>query len=586
MRFFSVIFLFLIAQCAPLASAQTVDPQVPTDDSVTVNVLRDRIAVGEIGQLFIKVRNAEASMPERIETQGLDVTFSGQQSSINIVNGRQSVETTYFYRFRGDDPGTFTIPEFEIRLSQRGGESVAKTRPIVITLVENSDPESALDATKPFFGKLELTRDTFYVNELVPFTLTAYVRGRNSIHDVVTAKLENESFIFRGFRDVRTDGAEVGHTYYSSAVIPSHLFALKAGSHRLGPAQIVVRSVDSDPGGFGLSSFFQRTATREMATNTLNLTVKPLPDGAPASFTGGVGDFQLSGTPSLTTLGIGDPVSMEFEVTGIGNLRTMGAPVFAIPQTGIWRTYEPNKKLNDDEDSDGFRTGTIRFSQVLIPEARTDKIPEFQLSYFDPAKESYVTLKAGPFPISMTGSASPSAEPTAPFPADGSSALSSPAAPAKRPEPRFEDILHIRTGPARWLAAAPSGKPGALFWGVQIVFSIAFSTLAAFGVIRWLAWRRLHESLQPVEELPFARQVKQLPRPGSPRREFLRSINAALAAWTREHPDAPSPVLEAVTRISERCDAALYSGQSQPDVPISASEAEEFLSLIRRLPVR
>lgn len=586
MRCFPVIFLSLIACWAPLVSAQTSVPQSPTDDSVTVNVLRDRIAVGEIGQLFIKVRNAEATMPERIETQGLEVMFSGQQSSINIVNGRQSVETTYFYRFRGDDPGTFTIPEFEIRLSQRSGERIAKTRPIVITLLENSDPDAALDATKPFFGKLELTRETFYVNELVPFTLTAYVRGRNSIHDVVTAKLEHESFIFRGFRDVRTDGAEVGNTYYSSAVIPSHLFALKEGSHRLGPAQIVVRSVDSDPGGFGLSSFFQRTATREMATNTLNLNVKPLPNGAPASFTGGVGDFQLSGNPSLTTLGVGDPVSMEFEVTGIGNLRTMGAPVFSIPQTGIWRTYEPNKKLNDEEDSDGFRTGTIRFSQVLIPEVGTDKIPEFQLSFFDPAKESYVTLKAGPFPITMTSNAASLSEPPASYPADGTSDGAPDVAPAKRPEPKYDDVLHIRTGPARWLASAPTGRPGAFFWFCQVVFSIGFCTIAAFGLIRWIAWRRLHESLRTVEDLPFAKHLKQLPRPGSPRRDFFRSINAALAAWKREHVDAPAPVLDAIAKISERCEASLYSGQSQPDAPVSAAEAEEFLSLIRRLPVR
>src|SRR5690606_38990161 len=105
----------------------------------------------------------------------------------------------YFYRFRGDEPGTYTIPEFEIRIAGRGGERVAKTRPLVITIVENDGATAALDATKPYFGKLELVRDTFYVNELVPFTLTAYVRGRNAIHDVVSASLEHESFIIKGF---------------------------------------------------------------------------------------------------------------------------------------------------------------------------------------------------------------------------------------------------------------------------------------------------------------------------------------------------------------------------------------------------
>jgi len=573
---FAVILILCLATAIPLRAQNTVPQTAPTDDSITVNVLNDRIAVGEIGQLFIKVRNAEATMPERIEMEGLEVVFSGQQSSISILAGRQSVETTYFYRIRGNEPGTFTIPEFEIRL----GERIAKTRPLVITITENSDPDAALDATKPHFGKLELTRDTFYVNELVPFTLSAYVRGRNAIHDVVTADLKHESFVFRGFREVRTDGAEVGNSYYSSAVLPSHLFALKPGSHRLGPGEIVVRTLQSDNGAFGLSSFFQRTASQQLATNTINVTVKPLPDGAPTSFTGGVGTFQFTAKPSLNTLGIGDPVTIDFEVTGVGNLRTMSAPVFSIPQKGIWKTYEPNKKLNDEEDSDGFRAGTVRFSQVLIPEARTETIPEFHLTFFDPIKSEYVTLKQGPFPIVLTAAAAAEAPPASAFPAGGGSDSA-----AKKPDPKFDDILHIRTGAPRWLGAAPSSHPGVGFWIVQALFSIAFCTVIGWGAMRWWAIHRETQRM-PLAEVPFAQAMKRLPRPGSPRREFFHAISAALASWKREHPTAPPQVLEVIRRVTDRCDAVLYSGASEPDSPVSAAEAEEFLSLLRRLPTR
>jgi hypothetical protein len=580
MRFRSLLLLLpclLVPAAVPLA-AQMQPPAAsePSNDTLTVNVLRDRIAIGEIGQLFIKVRNGEAAMPERIEASGLEMIFSGQQSSINIVGGTSTVETTYFYRFRGDNPGTFTIPEFEIRI----GDRIAKTRPIVITVVENDGSDPGLDATKPFFGRLELTRDTFYVNEIVPFTLTAYVRGRNAINDVVSAELKHESFIFKGFREVRTEGADVGNSYYASAVIPSHLFALKPGTHRLGPGEIVVRVLDSESSsGFGLSSFFQRTVTREMVTNTLQVTVKPLPNGAPASFTGGIGSFEMTATPSLTTLGVGDPLTMDFEVTGVGNLRTMGAPVFTVPQNGIWKTYEPNKTLNEEEDSDGFRTGKVRFSQVLIPEVRTESIPEFQLSFFDPSKEQYTTLTAGPFPI-IIAEARPSDPPTTELPAVGSA-----AAPSKRPEPGFDDILHIRTTAPRWLAEAPSGRAGLLFWIVQAVFSIVFCTLTGFGAARWIAARR-DRAIEPVTSLPFAKAIKRIPRAGAPRREFFRAVSEALASWRREHEDAPPQVLEILAKVSERCDAVLYSGRGETDAPVSPSEAEELVSLLNRLPRR
>jgi len=530
-----------------------------------------------MGQLFIKVRKVDATMPERIETAGLEVVFSGQQSSINIINGVQTVETTYFYRFSGDEPGTFTIPEFEIRVGQR----VVKTRPIVITVFERDGTEVALDATKPHFAKLELTRDTFYVNELVPFTLTAYVRGRNAISDVVSAALKHESFVFKSFREVRTDGADVGNSYYSSAVIPSHLFALKPGAHRLGPAEVAVRVLDAEA-GFGLSAFFQRTATREMVTNTINVTVKPLPDGAPASFTGGIGNFEFTATPSITTLGVGDPISIEFEVTGTGNLRTMNAPVFAIPQTGVWKTYEASKELNDEEDSDGFKTGKIRFSQVIIPEARTETIPEFHLTFCDPAKEQYVTLKSGPVPITVTQDETAEAPVAIAYPAGGAD----PAMPkAKRPEVSFNDIMHIRTGAPRWISANAGTGPGALFYAVQVLCSIALFTIAGFGVARWIEAAR-QRRLTPVSEIPFARALKLIPRTGAPRREFFHAVTVAIESWKREHPDAPAPVREVVDRISGRCDLVLYSGQAQPDVPVSAGEVEEFTTLLRRLPQR
>ena len=44
--------------------APTADPATP---GVSVNVLTDRIAIGEIGQLFVKIANEEGTLPEQIE---------------------------------------------------------------------------------------------------------------------------------------------------------------------------------------------------------------------------------------------------------------------------------------------------------------------------------------------------------------------------------------------------------------------------------------------------------------------------------------------------------------------------------------
>jgi hypothetical protein len=542
--------------------------------SVSVSLLSDRVAVGEFGQIFITIRNGDARMPERIDVEGLEVVYSGNR----FVGSARAVEATHYYRYRAAEPGTYTIPAFEIRVGNRA-ETVG---PIAVTIVERSASE-ALDATKPFFAKLELPRDTFYAGEIVPFTVSAYVRGRNSIHEIASAKFENESFVIKGFREVRTDGAEVGRVYYSSATVPSHLFALKPGDYRLGPAEITVRALDADAGFGGLSQFFQRTTAREMVTNTVNVSVKALPEGAPTSFTGGVGRFELSATPSTTTLAVGDPVSMEFEVKGVGNLRTMGAPVFAIPQTGIWKSYEPSKSLDDAEDSDGFSEGRVRFSRVILLEAAVEAIPEFQLAYFDPAQDQYVVLRTDPVPITLLRDrAADSPTSTA---GAGEVSFGGAFPTARRPEPAYSDILHIRTGRPRWVASAIPGRAGALFWTAQVLLSVAFCTLVGLGLAKWIGERRAGRSALP-ERVPFSRAVKRLPPAGSPRRDFFEAVAAALESWRREHPEAPAKLLAVVSGVAERCDAALYSGRDDGDRPVAASEAEEIASLLRRLPVR
>lgn len=572
-RFLLALLLLVLSGSGRVVAQRTADPRI------SVNVLSNRVALGEIGQLIIKVVNSDAQVPRTVEAPGLDVIFSGEQSSIKITNGVRSAETNYYYRFRGNSPGTFVIPAFEIRIAN---EQVMTT-PVEITIYErDQNEEGGLDATKPYFGKLELTKEEFYVNEIVPFTLNAYVRGRGAISDVTQAKLENGSFVIKSFREVRTDGAEVGDVYYSSAVIPSTLFALKPGEHRLGPAEIGVRAVDPEL-GYGLPLRFRSTTLREMVTNTVSVKVKPLPDNAPASFTGGVGVFEMAAAASTTTVAVGDPISMEFFVSGIGNLRTMGAPEFGIPQTDIWKSYEANKELDDETDSDGFNKGQVKFSRVIIPEAKVDAIPSFLLTYFDPAKAEYVTLRTDPIPLTVTrdnGGESPAAMRFSP---DGSNADTSPA--AERPDPAFQDILHIRKGPPRWVARADRGRPGSAYYLVQGLFLAAFCTVTGFGLARWTkAWRagRLHQRTHPT----FARAVKRLPRPGAPRREFYEAVSLALAQWKREHPRPAPEIARAVDHLAERCANVLYSGMSEPDSPVSASETAECEALLQKLPRR
>jgi len=550
--------------------------QTSGDPSVSAKVLTSEVVAGEFGNLIYTIDGGAADMPRRIDTPGLEILHSKEHSSIEIVNGRQSLKTVHYYRFRGRETGSYTIPPVTITVD---GETF-ETRAIEIEIVER-DESAGESATRPVFGKLELSKEEFYVNEIVPFTLIAYVRGRNSINDIVRPELEHESFVIKQFREVRTDGGQLGNTYYSSATIPSNLFALKPGEHQLGPAELGVRTLDSGD-SFGFSGFFQRAVLEEIATNAVTVTVNPLPSGAPESFTGGVGRFEMTGSPSTTEVSVGDPISMEFEVTGSGNFRTMSAPVFAASQDGVWKSYDPKKTLEEDEDSRGSEPESVRFSRVIIPQVETDTIPAFELTYFDPDEESYVTTATDP--VSIRVAADPGGGTSAPVRLSGSSATELPGPAADSPTPRFDGVLHIRTNSPRWVAQAGGWSPGPGFYVAQAVLSVAFFTIVGFGLVRGFRRYGLARSGASAP-LTFRQSVKRVPGPGSSRREFYRAVSECLDLWRREHPDAPPRVREVVDDVGARCDAFLYGGGGEPsDTPISQQETDEFRGILRKLP--
>ncbi|MEX2580455.1 MAG: BatD family protein [Verrucomicrobiales bacterium] len=571
-------FPSLLAFCLAFANGP-LDAQQSGDSKVSANVLTDRVAVGEFGTLIIKVTGGETAAPEGVATEGLEIVKSGSQSSITIADGKQSLVTSHFYRFRGNEPGAYEIPPVELSVR---GESVT-TKSIPVEIFERSPEDEARSPTREFFAKLEVSRDEFYVNEIVPFNITAYVRGRNAISQVLSPTLDHESFVSKGFRDVRTDGGDMGNTYYSSAVIDSHLFALKPGRHRLGPGELGVRILDSR-GGFGLS-IFPRTVTRELSTDVVDVTVKPLPNGAPASFTGGVGYFELSAKASATEVNLGDPVSMEIEVKGVGNLRTLGPPAFSVPQKGIWKTYEASKTLEDEDESDGFKPGRAVFSQVIIPEAKVGEIPAYELAFFDPDTEQYVTRHTEPIPISISVNAdrNRSAPAAISFPPNAEAGESFER--AETPTASYSDMLHIRTGRPRWVAEAELSSTGLPFLVAQILFSLGLFTILGIGAARGIARvRSARSDAAPI--LTFAQSLKRLPKAGTTRREFYRAASTSLMLWKSEHPEAPGEVHDVVARVSERCEAYLYGGSEDGTEPVSKPEVEEFRSILHRLPRR
>ena len=261
-------------------------------------------------------------------------------------------------------------------------------------------------------------------------------------------------------------------------------------------------------------SFFQQLAPRSGTTHSdpINIDVLPLPDaGRPSSFTGAVGDFEVTAAVDKIDVKANEPVTLTVKIEGRGNTAAIGEPKARWPD-GV-ELYDTKGRAKTGRAGVGEKV----FEFLLIPRSPGRlELPAMEFSYFDPAKKSYVIKATQPVAINVGEGAAgtpayiarPKTIPTAAAPGEPSRAVVEPdqiPLGLKLPEQAREGI-DLGQPIWRWL-----------YWLFGAVLFL-FVTLVASDVIR-----RTFRAPRPSKEEKDTRSWKTL-------HEFAES-GARAAPW-------------------------------------------------------
>jgi hypothetical protein len=202
---------------------------------------------------------------------------------------------------------------------------------------------------------------------------------------------------FPGFsnvpREVHAQGSPVrdpqtgATTHFSAPLSRWALVPLSAGDKQI-PSQAYALTVpgrDSFPFGFPF-----RSEQVVRSTQPLTIKVNPLPPGAPESFAGAVGAYQVEAALDSTSVKAGDGVNLTVTISGRGNLHAVAAPQLAVPQ-GL-RAFDPEVEEKAGVTSDGHTEGKRIFKfPLLVSEPGRHEIPPIAWTFFDPRAARYVT---------------------------------------------------------------------------------------------------------------------------------------------------------------------------------------------------
>jgi hypothetical protein len=133
---------------------------------------------------------------------------------------------------------------------------------------------------------------------------------------------------------------------------------------------------------------------------TIQINVKDLPKGAPASFTNAVGKFAINSWLDKTTAKAGEAVTYKLKIAGKGNMKLLTAPQLNLPPT--FEVYDP--KMSDNTKVTGSSVeGDLVFDYILIPQTPGEyKIPQLEFSYFDLNTKKYETLTTEELQLKVT----------------------------------------------------------------------------------------------------------------------------------------------------------------------------------------
>lgn len=383
-----LITLFTLGLLAAPALAQQAEV-------ITATVDRNNVTTDETIVLSVVVNGVNAR-PELPVLAGFNVVGSSQSTQISVINGDMSVQGVHQFRLQPTQTGVLTIDAISVTVN---GQSFS-TQPIQVQVTQGSAPSAPGQPAEPapapstlngqeLFVEAAVDKNNPYQGEQVTYTFRFYqavnLPGQVSYRPPAFTGLWHDVEPMQQSYNVNVDGRA-----YLVTEVSHILFPTVAGEVMIEPTKLII------PGGL-----WQADTT--LQTQPVALDVQPLPAGAPLSFKGAVGKFSLSTAVDKQETKVGEPITLNVEISGQGNLSAMGDPAPA--NDGNWRAFT-NDSGTYTEVVNGRLRGAKSYEWLMSPTNGGQlMLPAVEYSYFDPDAGVYETLRSKPVGVQVEGTA-------------------------------------------------------------------------------------------------------------------------------------------------------------------------------------
>lgn len=449
-------------------------PAAAQNDPVSFEAVSDarQVLLGSAFEVTFSLRNAEGENFSPPDFTDFDV-IAGPSRSVrtSIINGRVTREMGFIYTLQPRRTGQLSIGQASIRVNGR----TLRTNPLNVQVVEGSD----LAGNQAYFVRAEISKERAFIGEQILLDYTLYtsveIDGIN-----VLEESDYDGFFAREIRqfDTRVIREVINGRQYVSRVLKRMvLYPQQSGKLTIAPYRLMLGVVleGQEDRGF----FFRRRLRQEtVATNSITIDARSLPQPPPADFSGGTGTFQLSSELSRNDISTDDAVTLQVRIAGAGDLMRIQPPTLHVPE-GL-ESYDPKVLTQEWNESSTDVGGVKVFEYILVPQQPGRYTIQPTFTYFNADSAGYATLRGDEYTLFVRpGSAVP------PLTSEGEAIAETEEATTMRP---FHPRVRLR-------------QPGSALLGTTLFWTLAALPFLLLGLTFVYARYREHQAgIDPAEK--------------------------------------------------------------------------------------
>ena len=363
---------FLLLTCILISTSAFADKTKFTAKAPNVVALGEQFRIS----YSINEKGSNLKLPPIKGFQILMGPSTSTNMSTQYINGKMTSKSSYTYTYvlLAETEGKFSFAPAEITVDGKRVKSNSRTIEVVRPSTKNkqqgthskSSTQSQNVTQDNLYIKVNVDRRSVFMGEPVKATLKIYSKATNvvnieqvkepSYQGFLTQTIERKSA--NAFQGENVNG-EIFYTYTLKEVL---LFPQHEGEIIIDPLElscIVQLTAQARSRGF-FDDFFNnyKNVRVPRKSKPVTIKVKPVPNNAPKSFDGAVGQFKMRTTINQDSVKVDDAITMKLKISGNGNMKLINPLEFDFPAD--FEVYDPKTNQNLKSSAKGM-TGSSLF---------------------------------------------------------------------------------------------------------------------------------------------------------------------------------------------------------------------------------